>query len=271
MSWLKAALGYVATAYLSDTFVKPRQLGKLARQHCDQVHKPLLLIHDAGVAHHVFGAPIKAEASRRTAYPVRVPDRTFGAVLAVGVLECLRKPDRALAEWRRVADRVFVVVPSWYSPHAWLNPSHRWFIDPSLSRALPLWNSRRGIYLLQVSDKRYGDRRWNPPSPTPTPMTPNPASRPSPSATGTQLTTPTFPGQSLPSPRPSPPTSPSTSSPSPYGDMPDLSAMALVSGNGLPDISEVSLGSDPRPSEPSASSRSVTDLVVISSRSSDES
>lgn len=264
MSLLKAALGYAATAYLSDTLVKPRHLGRMAREHCDRVHKPLLFIHDGGVAHHLFGAPVKVDASRRTAYPVRVPDQTFGAVLAVGVLECLKRPDRALTEWRRVAQRVFVAVPSWYSFHTWLHPEHRWFIDSSLqrARALPLWSNRRGIYLLQVSDKRYGKQQCiqatpRTRSPTTTVSKPNPS--------------PSTPRPSLPSPSPSPSPSPPSGPPSPYGDLAPCET-ELVLDSALPDLSEVkSLGSDPAASAPSASSRSVSDLMVISGPRSEKS
>jgi hypothetical protein len=67
-----------------------------------------------------------------------------------------------MSEWSRVADKVFVIVPSWFSPHTWFDPTHRWVIDPTLKMAAPLWTGRRCVYLLKVSDSGYGMRPWNP-------------------------------------------------------------------------------------------------------------
>ncbi len=67
------------------------------------------------------------------------PDKHFGAVLASHVLEHVDDPDQALREWRRVADRVFVLVPVWWAPHTWLHTGHQWYIPPDLSEAQPLW------------------------------------------------------------------------------------------------------------------------------------
>ena len=118
MSWLKAALGVVASAYVKDAVVRPKQMGSVVRSYCDRVGKPLLFVHSDGVAQLLLGAPVRAEAKTTRAYPIAVPPKHFGAVFVVGVLERLRSPHVALTEWHRVADKVFVVVPSWWSPHA---------------------------------------------------------------------------------------------------------------------------------------------------------
>ncbi len=52
-------------------------------------------------------------------------DREFGAVIASHVLEHLSDVQAALDEWTRVADEVFVIVPWWWTPHAWLHPGHQ--------------------------------------------------------------------------------------------------------------------------------------------------
>lgn len=177
MGWLKAALGLAATAVVKDAVMKPRQIGAVARSYCDRTGKPLLLLSEPTVVSKLIGAPVKADVSLVGAGPLRVPDKTFGAVLAVGVLEREKRPDLALQEWRRVADAVFVVVPPWWSPMTWLDPGNQWYIEPSLKRAAPLWNDRQRVYLLQVSDNGYGRRSWSPttsPSPIPIPPRPSP-------------------------------------------------------------------------------------------------
>jgi len=177
MSMLKVALGLVASAYVNESVVKPRSQGRLARAYCDRVGKPLLFVRGERVVDFLVGDPVKAEVTTRVAYPLPYRDKQFGAVFAVNVLEALRRPDLALREWRRVADKVVVVVPSWWSPQAWLDPSNRWLVHPDLSRIAPLWTSERSIYLLPVSDRRYGGQRWSPTKTTSTSPSPSPRRR----------------------------------------------------------------------------------------------
>jgi SAM-dependent methyltransferase len=198
MSWLNAALGFIATAYVNDCVVKTRAAGSLARGYCDRVGKPLLMIRGERVVDVLLGDPVRAEAVQRTAYPLRYPDKHFGAVFAVNTLESLRRPDLALREWRRVADKVFVVVPSWWSPHSWLK---RWIVDPELKKATPVWDSRRSVYLLPVSDSRYGRRPWSPTNTTPSSRL---ESRPSRTSVSRPRTMPTSSTPSLPEPPSSP-------------------------------------------------------------------
>lgn len=151
MSIVKAALGFAVATYVNDVVVQPRQVGALARRYCDHVGKPLLLIRGESAAGAILGAPVKVEAEQRRAYPIRVPDKTFGAVLAVDTLERLKNPQAAVREWNRVADKVFAVVPSAWSLYAWLDPSNRWVIRGD--RALPLWTRSRRVRLLNLSDR----------------------------------------------------------------------------------------------------------------------
>lgn len=186
MSWIKSALGFAASAYVQDVILRPRQVAKLARAYCDRTGKPLLNV-GAGtettslrallVGPTLWGDVNIDKAGPRIphgpgvvsygdAYDLREwPDKHFGAIVASHVLEHLEHPEHALREWRRVADKVFVIVPSWWAPHTWLHPGHRWFIDPSLQVAAPLWTSRNRTHLLPVSDRRYGSREWTNPQP----------------------------------------------------------------------------------------------------------
>lgn len=194
VSFLNTALGYLAAAYVKDVIVRPKQVARLARDYCTRVKKPLLNVgagtRQTSLRAALLGPTLWGDvnvdiAGARGVEPGprvvtfgspydlrRWPDRYFGAVIASHVLEHLERPDVALAEWRRVADKVFVVVPPWWAPHAWLNPSHKWFIDASLKTAYPVWTDRQRVYLLPVSDKSYGARPWNNPQPYPSPLNP---------------------------------------------------------------------------------------------------
>lgn len=203
MFW-KAALGAIATTIANDVILKPKQTALLARAYCDRVSKPLCqfsgasqgflavpawgdvnLAPDAaadapGREHHVLGNPYDLS---------QWPDQHFGAIVVVGVLEKLRRPDLALIEWRRVATKVFVVVPSWYSPLTWIVPSHKWVVASDLSKVWPtLFAEQDKTYLLPgpvVSDTMPG--RWNttqsPPSPSPSPESQAPMETPRPEQT----------------------------------------------------------------------------------------
>lgn len=250
MSLLKAALGLAATAYMNDAVVRPRSAGRLARAHCDRVGKPLLLIRGERVADVLLGDPVKADHVQRRAYPVQVPDCTFGAVVVVNVLERLRRPDVALREWRRVADKLFVVVPSWWAPHAWVDPGNRWLVHPDLTRAMPLWNgSRQTTALLPVSDSRYGTRRWNP-------------------KTRASATTPPSrsPSPPQPSPSPSAPSDLLPSKASPPSRTPDP-AFYVMDTDALPDLEDLTSSDLPDTSPgsaPSSLSGSPSVLTVVS-------
>lgn len=193
MSVLKAALGYVASTFVRDTMVRPKHMARAARLYCNRVGKPLLLIQPRGTIVKMFGPATQADVHVEQAAPLSYGDGAFGAILAVGSLERQRRPDLVMQEWRRVADRVHVIVPSWFSPAAWLDPRHRWVMDGDQKLAAPLWTPERGVYLLSVSDSRYGHLPWRPdrtprPHPDPTksaPESPDPRSSPSGSSSET--------------------------------------------------------------------------------------
>lgn len=209
MSWWRRALGYTAATYVQDVVVKPAMIAKVAREHADRVGKPLLNV-GAGTPGSslrvlLLGPTLWGDVNIDLAAPKRVPhgpdrvsygdacdlrewaDGHFGALIASHVLEHVDRPDVALSEFRRVADRVFVIVPTWWAPHTWLHPGHQWFIEPTLSKAFPIWTDREKVLLLPVSDnRRLAGCQTARPLPSPSsaapPREPNQPSRSSPFA-----------------------------------------------------------------------------------------
>jgi hypothetical protein len=251
MSWLKAVLGFAGSAYIKDAYMRPRQMGRLARNYCDRVQKPLLLIHDPGLLGPFFGPPVQAEYTLHRALPVRYPNKSFGAIFATGILEQEMHPAAVLGEWSRVADRTIVVVPSWWSPHAWLNPSNRWIIDPSLKTAAPLWDGRRHVYLLQVSDKAYAPRPWSQKSSQPN-LPPT-----------THLSTMTS-SSANPETQSRSSALPETTNPNLYLNLPSIQSPEDTDENQISTLSSVT-------NEPFESSNSVSHLTVLSAQDFDES
>jgi hypothetical protein len=179
----KAAATYALGSYANDVIVRPNQVAALARGYCDRVGKPLLNIGagtpSTSLRAFVLGPTLwgdvnidkagiriphgRHNVSYGDAYDLREwPDGHFGAVVASHVLEHLERPDLALAEWRRAADKVFVVVPPWYTPHAWLHPGHRWYISQDLKTAYPLWTTKDHIYLLPCGSSKPSTPSSNP-------------------------------------------------------------------------------------------------------------
>lgn len=256
---LKVALGYVASSYVKDRVVRPRSMGQLARKAADRRGKPLLFIHDNGVMHHLMGCPVRAEVQTGTAYPLRAPNKFFGAVLAVGVLERAKRPAVVLREWHRVADAVFVVVPSWWSPHAWIDPSVRWLIDPGLTRASPLWTNQQRPCLLDVSDSRYGTQRC---APTKTKTFP---SRPSPNLPQTSPTRETMASTTMMEAMTTPPGSPWSQEQAPI-------EMEELEESDFPSLAPANAQSEGSVASPPFDSWSYAkDIMVISSEEFDES
>jgi SAM-dependent methyltransferase len=161
MRWvLKTAVSYAALAYHKDVVARPETVAKLARSYCNRVGKPLLNVGAGTVSSSlrtlVFGPQLVGDVNLDIDAPRDVPhgpdrvsygdarslpwpDKYFGAVFASHVLEHLDQPDLAILEWRRVADKVFLVTPSWWAPHTFLHPAHRWYISSDASEAYPLW------------------------------------------------------------------------------------------------------------------------------------
>lgn len=199
---VKWGLGVAAAAFTRDAIVRPKQLAMQARAHAMSLGRPMLNLGASGTTIHglltggekLWGdvnldddAPVCAAGPAHVAwcdyYDLRAwPDQHFGSLFATGVLERLERPDLALREWNRVAHRLFIAVPSWWNPAGWLN---RWYIDPEVRRAFPVWTQTERVVLLPVSDSReYAARRCQTPIPTSSKTRTSPQSpqRPSPSA-----------------------------------------------------------------------------------------
>lgn len=184
MSWFwkvasKVGL-YTSYAYYRDVIDRPKKVAAQAREYCNAVGKPLLNVgagtSRSSVRAAVLGPTLWGDVNIDLAAPegppgpdrvtygdatkLPYPDKYFGAVVASHVLEHIDRPDLAVAEWRRIADKMFVIVPVWWAPHTWLHPGHRWFIDGE--HAWPIWQHRRHLYLLPLSDRGYGSGPWKP-------------------------------------------------------------------------------------------------------------
>jgi hypothetical protein len=187
----KAALGAAAAAYANHALVKPTQIAKIARSFATRVGKPMLsIIPPAGTTlKSVFMSPLAIgdmnlhpKARQRASGPgqigfcvphqLPVASRAFASVFSCDTLEHLDRPDLALLEWHRVADRVFLVVPPWWTPEAWLS---KWYIDPELRKAWPVWaRQSRTIWLPTEQPRAYaaGTCQTPPRTQSPLPSTP---------------------------------------------------------------------------------------------------
>ena len=58
--------------------------------------------------------------------PLPYKSKAFGAAVAFHVLEHVDNPKFVLGELNRVADRVYVGLPPFWDPYAYLAPEHKW-------------------------------------------------------------------------------------------------------------------------------------------------
>jgi len=150
---ISGLLEFALLGYLTDVVLLPAATARVAKQYAHSRGKPLLNVgcgtsrsslRVALLGPTMWGdvncdlaaksacrvgskAPCHCDLNQRLPWP----DKRFGAVIASHVLEHLPRPQFSLRELRRVADRVFVVVPKWYWPHTWLHPSHYWLVTQS--------------------------------------------------------------------------------------------------------------------------------------------
>jgi len=124
-------LFYFDVAHFIDYEVVRPFVARLAREYADRVGKPMINVGcgetDWGdvnvdiVLRSVKGF-MQLDASKHMPFK----DKEFGSLLASHVLEHLEYPDGALDEWHRIADRVFVLVPSPWNAWSWLTPEHKY-------------------------------------------------------------------------------------------------------------------------------------------------
>lgn len=158
MSIVRYLLAYGAAAYCADVIVRPSLIARDARRFANARGKPLLNVgcgtRASSIRSTVLGptlwGDVNCDINAPTAcvdgnrqpcqcdiHSLPYPDKFFGAVIASHVLEHVDDPASALRELHRVADRVYAIVPSWWAPHTWLHPGHRWYIRGNVAK--PLW------------------------------------------------------------------------------------------------------------------------------------
>ena len=58
-------------------------------------------------------------------------DKQFSSVYASHILEHVENPKKAIKEFHRVGEKVFIVKPHFYSILAWIFPGHKWLFFKS--------------------------------------------------------------------------------------------------------------------------------------------
>jgi hypothetical protein len=145
--WLaiKVFCAWGLSAWLADLIFRRIPALHDARKYADSVGKPMINV-GAGTWNSWLTGPLlggdvncdiaadqKVGCARKTVCYCdatdlsQYPDKHFGSLVALHILEHLDDPDKALKEWSRVADKLFVVVPRWWSALAILHPGHMWY------------------------------------------------------------------------------------------------------------------------------------------------
>jgi len=142
---IKCVCVWGVSAYLIDLCFRRYPALKSARAYADSVGKPMLNV-GAGTWTSWFTGPLlggdvncdisasKVESCDRDKVCYcdatdlsRFPDKHFGSLVALHILEHLDDPDATMREWERVADKLFIVVPRWWSSLAFTHPGHLWY------------------------------------------------------------------------------------------------------------------------------------------------
>lgn len=116
-----------------------------ARKYADSVRKPMLNVGAGTWSSWLTGPLLGGDVNCDISAPIatkcekhavcycdatnlkQYPDKHFGSLVALHILEHLDDPDAALKEWNRVADKLFIVVPRWWSILAFTHPGHMWY------------------------------------------------------------------------------------------------------------------------------------------------
>lgn len=146
----KGAAIWTAAAYLLDVPLRRASAARAARARATARGLPLLNVGAGTGTTALFGSTLYGDVNvdlhGRKDVPHGTPgavtfadaqdlsafaDGRFGAVLASHVLEHLPDPAAARREMLRVVGgdpkSLFIVTPSWWAPHTWLHPNHRWY------------------------------------------------------------------------------------------------------------------------------------------------
>mgnify|MGYP003876894409 CR=1 FL=1 len=151
-SFLKYVCAWGVAGWAIDMLLRRLPALRAARKYADSVGKPMLNVGAGTWGSWLVGpllggdincdisASIEAECAPGTVCYCdatdlsKYPDKHFGSLVALHILEHLDNPDAALKEWNRVADKVFIVVPRWWSALAFTHPGHMWYFyggDPA--------------------------------------------------------------------------------------------------------------------------------------------
>jgi hypothetical protein len=155
------ALGFAAGAYTLDVIVRPQLIASKAIARARAIGKPVINVGagtpgsslrslllgptlwgdvNIDIAADPHAPPGPGRVSYGDAHRLSYPPKFFGALIASHVLEHMDDPWKALREFHRVADEVYVITPRWWAPHTWLHPGHQWVIDDRLvTKCTPLW------------------------------------------------------------------------------------------------------------------------------------
>lgn len=149
---------FAAVTYIIDVVIRPNIIAHKAVDESKSRRKPVLNIGagtpDSSLRTRLLGPTLWGDVNMDIATDekkcgpnnvcygdinkIPYPNKYFGAVIASHVLEHVDDPDRALAEMRRIADKVYPIVPKWWAPHTWLYHDHKWFI-PKPGKKIPIW------------------------------------------------------------------------------------------------------------------------------------
>lgn len=152
---------WTVLTYALDVLNRPKRVARKARQAAQHRRKPLLNVGcgypTSSLRAALFGKTSWGDINCDLAEPpgcrrehgtwfchcdahdLPFADGQFGAVISTHVLEHLDDPKRALEEFHRVADEVFVVTPTWAATHTWLHPGHQWYRSEVTGEFKPLW------------------------------------------------------------------------------------------------------------------------------------
>lgn len=148
--WNKLLISGVVTGFFAlHDEINKQTVFKMAKDYANSVGKPLLnvgckarFVQESDVNIDVVprDAPnfVLADVQNLSMFK----DKQFGSAFVSHVLEHIDNPDLAISELKRVADKVFVVLPHPLSPNAWLWIGHKWvFINNKFHRTNPIFNN----------------------------------------------------------------------------------------------------------------------------------
>ena len=147
-----------------DTLGLPKAAATRARSHANRLGKPLLNV-GAGTASSSLRVALIGPANwgdincdlsgtgpcptvnpdhvcQCDIYKLAWPNKYFGAAIASHVFGSLDRPEAALRELGRVANKVYIVLPKWWSPSTWIGSAGRGPGHPTGYRGKVYW--RRG-------------------------------------------------------------------------------------------------------------------------------